>query len=175
VIVGHRTVASSSPSSIVNPILTRAEGGFLIRASHFLLRLEFDALTYVGGDFEFERLHQLPRLRLPVLSFVIDGLAVFDNPVLSSVQFPSLTFLGTRLAFQFNDALTYVSVPMLSQVLHGIYFCSNAPSFVIPNPAMGTAASPGLNSQAEDVKGQRACILQAGNGTCDIDPLDICP
>jgi hypothetical protein len=99
-----------------------------------------------------------------VLTRAEGTLEIFDNNMLTRVDFADLTYVGGFLQMRDNPALTFASLPRLSQVQAQIWFCHNAPSFVIPNPASGTAAPPGLTSVSH--KGQASCRLQQGSGAC---------
>ncbi len=92
------------------------------------------------------------------------SLWISDNDMLTRIDFASLTYVGGYLEIAANPTLTLVSLPRLSQVQREIRFCLNAPSFVIPNVASGTAAPPGLTSV--QYKGQAECYLQQGSGAC---------
>ncbi len=140
VIVGDRRIQSSLATSLFNPVLTRAEGYLYIRSNNVLARVDFASLSYVGS------------------------LHIQTNNVLTRVEFASLTYIGDYLDITDNNALTFASLPRLSQVQREIGFCLNAPLFVIPNPASGTAAPPGLTSV--QLKGQVACRLQPSSLGC---------
>jgi hypothetical protein len=91
-----------------------------------------------------------------------DGfLYIRSNNILNRIDFASLSFVGDALDITKNPALTLVSLPRLSQVQGVIYLCQNAPSFVLPNVASGTAAPPGLTSVSS--KGFANCCLQQGS------------
>ncbi len=141
VIVGDRAIRESSATNLTNPVLTRAEGYLNMESNVMLIRVEFASLTFVGGPLEIQR-----------------------NNMLTRVDFTSLTYVGGYLYVAGSPALTFASLPRLSRVQSWIAFCQNAPSFVIPNPASGTAAPPGLTSVT--YKGQLACSLQNGSGVC---------
>jgi hypothetical protein len=106
----------------------------------------------------------------PMLTRAGGYLDIQQNNMLTRVDFASLSFVGGYLLIRFNAALMFASLPRLSQVQDQIYFCQNAPSFVIPNPASGTAAPPGLTSVSS--KGQAVCNLQQGSAAC---ATVICP
>ena len=125
IIVGDRFISMSSATSLVNPVLTRAEGLLDIQSNNVLTRIDFASMSYVR-----------------------EYLYVGSNP-----------------------ALTFASMPRLSQVQGHIRICKNAPSFVIPNVASGTAAPPGLMSV--QFKGQASCIIS--NGSTSPCPSVTCP
>jgi hypothetical protein len=125
VILENRYISGSSATSLVNPVLTRAEGFLSINNNNMLTRIDFATLSYVGGN-----------------------LQIYNIPT-----------------------LTFASLSRLSQVLGQITICQNAPSFIIPNPASGTAAPPGLTSVL--YKGNASsCYFQQGSGGC---ALVTCP
>jgi hypothetical protein len=147
VIVDDRDIYYSPATSLITPILTRAEARLDISYNDFLTRVDFASLGFVGSH-----------------------LRVNGNAMLTRVDFASLSYVGGYLTIFQNSALTFASLPRLSQVQDVIYFCSNAPTFVIPNPDSGTAA-PGLTSVQH--KGTSSCFFQNGSETCD--NLVTCP
>ncbi len=100
----------------------------------------------------------------PVLTRADGYLTIESNYVLTRFDFASLSYVGEYLGILRNTALTFASLPRLSQVQGAIYMCDNAPSFVIPNHASGTAAPPGLTSVL--YKGTDNCFFQEGSVTC---------
>jgi hypothetical protein len=102
----------------------------------------------------------------PVLTRAEGYLVVYTNNMLTRVDFASLSYVGGALDINSNPTLTFGSLPRLSQVRGTFGICQNAPSFVIPNPASGTAAPPGLTSVTR--KGQPNCYFQNGSATCAI-------
>jgi hypothetical protein len=120
VIVGGRVIAGSSATSLVNPVLTRAEG----------------------------------------------FLDIFGNNMLTRIDFPYMSSVRDYLNIRSNSALTLASLPRLSQVPYSINICANAPSFVIPNPASGTAAPPGLTSVVYKGSTTSFCYFQNGSTAC---------
>jgi hypothetical protein len=107
----------------------------------------------------------------PVLTRSVGSLNIYINSVLTRVEFASLSYFGGFLSINDNHALTLVSLPRLSQVQREIHFCQNGPTFLIPSPAFGTAAPPGLTSM--EFTATRNCYFQQGSGACS--PYDICP
>jgi hypothetical protein len=102
----------------------------------------------------------------PVLTRAEGYLDINTNNMLTRIDFASLSYVGGFLQIAGNSALTFASLPRLSQVQQQIYICQNAPSFVIPNFASGTAAPPGLTSVR--FKGQFMCFLQQVSETCNL-------
>jgi hypothetical protein len=149
-IAGDRHMYDSSITSLVNSALTRAEGDLSIFNNDMLSRIDFPSLSYVGGY-----------------------ISTSQNAVLTRVDLASLSYIGTYLVMQINPVLALASLPRLSHVQRDIVICLNGPSFVLPNPASGTAALPGLTSV--QLKGQSRCYLQNGTGNCDAPNQVACP
>jgi hypothetical protein len=140
VIVGNRRIVQSSATSLVNPVLTRAEGFLRIQDNSMLTRVDFPSLSIVRGYLSI------------------------SSQILARVDLAALTYIGADFYIHGNPSLTFASLPRLSQVQGAMAFCQNAPSFVIPNAASGTAAAPGLTSVG--FKGTGNCQLQNGSGAC---------
>jgi hypothetical protein len=100
----------------------------------------------------------------PVLTRAEGYLRIRNNNRLTRIDFASLSYIGNYLIIQGNPTLTFATLPRLSQVQNEIFFCENAPSFIIPNAASGTAAPPGLTSV--QLKGQFLCQLRDGSAIC---------
>jgi hypothetical protein len=101
------------------------------------------------------------------------GYFEFDvNRSLLRLDFASLSFIGDFFGITRCYLLTFASFPKLSRVQGELYFCDNHPTFLIPSAALGTAAPPGLSSVSS---GSASCWFQNGTGTCNNNPMDICP
>jgi hypothetical protein len=148
VIAGDRDIQSSSATSLTNSALKRAEGNIYIYNNNMLTNVDFSSLSSVSGY-----------------------LYIQVNEILTCIHLASLSYVSGLLAIAANPALTFASLPRLSHVQLQILFCQNAPSFIIPNQASGTAALPGLTS--EYYKGQDLCYLKQGSDSCG--DYDTCP
>jgi hypothetical protein len=108
-ILGDRFIYQSSAVSLVNPVLTRAEGYLRIQENSIFTRVEFTSLTYVGGD--------LTIYYNPALTFA-------SLPRLSQVQ-REITFCQNAPSFFIPNAASGTAVPGLTSVMHkGQAFCN---------------------------------------------------
>ncbi len=79
VIAGGRSIEGSSASSLVNPVLTRAEGWLYIQDNKVLNRIDFAALTYVGGLLAIQFNPALTFASLPRVSQVQEQIYFCQN------------------------------------------------------------------------------------------------
>jgi hypothetical protein len=108
----------------------------------------------------------------PALTRAVGWLDIQGNNDLTRIDFASLSYVGGYLNIANLRALTLASLPLLSQVQSYINFCQNNNAFLIPSPASGTAAWPGLTSVI--YKGQPNCFLQHGSNSCGFSRVT-CP
>jgi hypothetical protein len=79
VIIGNRFISQSSATSLVNPVLTRAAGFLNINSNTMLTRVDFEALTFIGGFLAMQTNRFLTFAFLPRLSQVEERILFCEN------------------------------------------------------------------------------------------------
>jgi hypothetical protein len=161
VIAGDRIIRGF-PTSLVNTVLTRAEGFLEIGGTFVLTQVDLASLSYIDGGLAINGNNMLHRVNFASLSYVGDYLWFNGNNMLTRVDFASLSYVGEGLQILYNPALTFASLPLLSQVQRYIGFCQNNDAFLYPR---------GLTSAL--FGGLRECQLEDGSGAC-LKPVN-CP
>jgi hypothetical protein len=150
--------------------LTFVGSNFVAWNDYELRGITADVLARVGGDLSIRSNDELTSLNFPALTYVGINFYVQYNGRLSNIRFSALRTIVSNFDLRYNFVLTLASVPNLSAVGSYILICSNSNSFIIPNPAVGTSASPGITSMT--LKGQVVCYNRNGSNGCFYDP---CP